>query len=407
MDSANDGRQHNLSQGYWLVLCAAGLSRQSQLITGPKTGGRSRKSKISGAKQYLDFMSRKLREIARALGPIIACVCGLAILMGFALLFRFSVWLGSAGVVGIYALGWTVVTVDRIIRRWFEGRRPCRHGVRSGAAGNCQACLTDAAWAQNQREIEAQERIRKKHIAEEAEALRHREVERLSKAWLTNSESYFNMDAQEFENAVAQIFKRLGYRVEQTPFSNDRGKDAIAWKDGNKYLIECKRYGENQGIGRRDLQIFRAAMLEERAVGGIYVNTGRFARTAVEYAPVNDIELYDRKKFSSLVNQAYPVAESAKTANVMCSQCGLTSLLPVGTSSESGTCSNGHTVTNDIIMADFSVFDSLERPKCVKCGSDMRIVKGYRGEFWGCTEYPRCKSSQPISPHYRGRRRFR
>ena len=67
------------------------------------------------------------------------------------------------------------------------------------------------------------------------------------------------MGSKEFEDSIAKVFRKLGYRVTQTPYSRDGGKDAIAWKDNKKYVIECKRYGTGSSVGRRDLQILLAA----------------------------------------------------------------------------------------------------------------------------------------------------
>jgi HJR/Mrr/RecB family endonuclease len=286
------------------------------------------------------------------------------------------------------------------VRKWSEARKPCRHGIRSGAVGGCADCVADARQLQELRKRTADEVARKNKIADAARALRQGEVQRLSRARLTNSESYMQMDSQEFERAIVQLFKKLGYEVKGTPFSNDRGKDAIAWKDGKKYLIECKRYAENNSIGRRDLQIFVAAMHEEKAEGGFYMNTGRFARTAITYASENKIELYDRRRFSILVNEAYPLVESAQSAAVMCLQCGCMQSLSVETEVTHGECQNGHIVSNEIVRSDLSVDISIAKPKCTKCGSPMKIVNNRRGAFWGCSKYPRCRSRREISNDY-------
>jgi len=159
------------------------------------------------------------------------------------------------------------------------------------------------------------------------------------------------MDSKQFEDAVAALFCQLGYEVKQTPYSNDRGKDAIARKDGKKYLIECKRYGADNTIGRRDLQIFVAAMKEENADAGFYINTGRFAKTAIEYAAKENIDLYDSERFPVLVNAAFPVREDISRVKVMCLECGTTLTLPVGETPTSGTCENGHAVTTLHVQA--------------------------------------------------------
>jgi HJR/Mrr/RecB family endonuclease len=53
-----------------------------------------------------------------------------------------------------------------------------------------------------------------------------------------------------FEDEIARMFTRLGYEVKQTSYSNDGGRDAIMMKDGNKYLVECKRYAKGGLSGR-------------------------------------------------------------------------------------------------------------------------------------------------------------
>ena len=37
-------------------------------------------------------------------------------------------------------------------------------------------------------------------------------------------------------------------------------------------------------------------------------------------------------------------------------------------------------------------------PECSQCGNSMRQRKSIKGEFWGCSAYPDCKGTRPISP---------
>ncbi len=130
-----------------------------------------------------------------------------------------------------------------------------RHGIRARAPGGCQVCLAEEDRVEAERKAQAVDRARRQAIDDGAKRLREEEIERLSKAWISNTDAYFQMAPLEFECAIAELFKRLGYEVIQTPFSNDGGKDAIARKDGKKYLIECKRYAPGNSIGRRDVNI--------------------------------------------------------------------------------------------------------------------------------------------------------
>jgi restriction system protein len=275
-----------------------------------------------------------------------------------------------------------------------KDRRPCQHGVRSGSRGRCQICTEEADRAKKEREAESEKAAQQQAFKKAARRLREQEIVRLSKAWLCKTEAYFEMAPQQFENAIARLFRDLGYEVTQTPFSNDGGKDAIAKKDGKKYLIECKRYGPTTSIGRRDLQIFVAAMLDEKADGGFYINTGVFASTAAQYAARNRISLYDRTQLPLLIHQAYPALTSSLEAEVMCLECGEISSMTVRDLPSSGICKNGHSLTSNIVKSD--LLSSTESPICSRCGSQMRVVNGRHGRFWGCTQYPACKTSRRL-----------
>jgi len=46
----------------------------------------------------------------------------------------------------------------------------------------------------------------------------------------------------EFEQYVADLFTKLGYRTNVVGGSYDKGIDVIAEKDGIKHYIQCKKY---------------------------------------------------------------------------------------------------------------------------------------------------------------------
>ena len=163
--------------------------------------------------------------------------------------------------------------------------------------------------------------------------------------------------------------------------------------------IECKRYGPDGQIGRRDLQIFVAAMKEENAEAGFYINTGRFAKTAIEYAAANQIELYDAARFKVLVNAAFPVIEEISSVKAMCLECGDVIAVVIWRIPTSGVCANGHTVTNDITVqrlmtAPYTRLPTMSGPPglsdafCERCHAKMRVVNGRRGNVLGMLGIP-------------------
>jgi hypothetical protein len=127
------------------------------------------------------------------------------------------------------------ISISAVIER----NKRCAHGVRRGKDGGCEECIAGeeqrrADEQRRQAEWQASHAVRErlKVIKKEAAALRNSERHALAQRWLSRSELYLQMDSKQFEDAVAALFCQLGYAVEQTPYSNDRGKDAIARKDG-------------------------------------------------------------------------------------------------------------------------------------------------------------------------------
>ena len=51
------------------------------------------------------------------------------------------------------------------------------------------------------------------------------------------------MNGYQYEEKCAQLLRDEGYaKVEVTPSSGDQGIDIIAYKDGQKYGVQCKYY---------------------------------------------------------------------------------------------------------------------------------------------------------------------
>lgn len=190
--------------------------------------------------------------------------------------------------------------------------------------------------------------------AERESALERTRLEReaVSQNRLGTIDTYRALGSRKFEDAIAEVFRRAGYQVHQTPYSRDGGKDAILWKGDKKYLLECKCYREEGLTGRRDLQILFAAMREARATEAFFVTTGSFTSTAVQYAKMSRIELYDKDTLPDLLRELEASSQE--------------DLKFVGG------------------------FSQRSGPTCPKCSSRMRIRLGPRGKFWGCSDYPSC-----------------
>jgi hypothetical protein len=294
---------------------------------------------------------------------------------------------------------WSLTAWQRHRREAFESKRLCPHGIPGGETRDrCVTCIKEREDENDQREKERQERQRLQRIKEAADSLRHEELKRLAKARVGKLDFLMTGTPQEFEDTVAAMFEKLGYSVNQTPYSSDHGKDAIGTKDGKKMLIECKRYQRDNLIGRPALQKFYAAIMEEKADKGFFVTTSGFARTALEYEYVrsNLIELIDGETLAHMMIRAFPDTSDSEKYSVMCLQCGCEVIFDLLGGESQKLCSNSHPVNNDLRSEMLSLKLVSGKVYCEKCGREMRRIHGRRGDFWGCTGYPTCRSTRSI-----------
>ena len=54
-----------------------------------------------------------------------------------------------------------------------------------------------------------------------------------------------NMSGEQFERYINYLLQHQGFETQLTPARNDYGVDIVAQRDGIRYAIQCKRYGEN------------------------------------------------------------------------------------------------------------------------------------------------------------------
>jgi HJR/Mrr/RecB family endonuclease len=219
----------------------------------------------------------------------------------------------------------------------------CSHGIKSPNT-DCPECIAFFAAERLAGLERAEIAAKAKKMRFDSLALAQKEFTRLRTEWVQNADSFFKMTWQQFEDEIAVCFSKLGYHVKQTKRTGDGGFDGKITKDGQTLLYECK--SGKQNIGRRPIQIFHSAITTEQADGGIYINTGTFLKTAIEYAGRAKVTLIDGTSLVAFLNRAYPARNKALPLSMMCTTCAevfTVEGLPV-----TATCSNGHEVKNQI-----------------------------------------------------------
>lgn len=100
------------------------------------------------------------------------------------------------------------------------------------------------------------------------------------------------MSGREFEDFLSVYFRSLGYRVEETPASNDYGVDLLCWDREECIAVQAKRYTGTVGV--HAVQELLSGMAYYQTEQGLVVTNSYFSRQARELAEKGGVALWDR-----------------------------------------------------------------------------------------------------------------
>lgn len=210
-------------------------------------------------------------------------------------------------------------------------------------------------------------------------------LSRHANAWTL--EGVRSLSWQEFEQLVAEMFRRMGYRVHEqgraATNGGDGGVDLILSdpkSPGAEFLVQCKQY-KAWDVGEPKVREFYGAMAAWRTrCEGIVVTCGRYTTPAQAFAEGKPLKLIDGEGLLRLLNQhnvVTPAVQIATPPVVQAASIPSTQSRMVSTPTSSPTC-----------------------PKC-KATMVRRVAgKGPRRglAFWGCPHYPSCTACINIDP---------
>ncbi len=176
-------------------------------------------------------------------------------------------------------------------------------------------------------------------------------------AWIFSSissngakETLRKLNWKDFEFLISEYFKKQGYKVNLINAQGaDGGIDIKLIKDDALYLVQCKHYK----AWKVPVQVIRemyGLMSAENASGGFIVTTGRFTKDATSFAMDKEIELVDGSMLEKILDNDLSNFQS----------------------------------NNEITVRD-------ETGTCPRCGNNLVIRSGTRGEFLGCSSFPKCR----------------
>jgi restriction system protein len=167
-----------------------------------------------------------------------------------------------------------------------------------------------------------------------------------------------SMEGIQFEYYLKELYLSRGYRVEVTNASGDYGADLLLQKDGKKIVLQAKRYTKDVGI--KAVQEVIGAKSYYQADEAWVVSNSYFTKAAKDLAQKGNVLLVDRDTLIDFILVLNPVSERPDPSRITKSV----------SSSSIDTCS--------------------------KCGSPMILKTGKRGEFLGCSSFPKCRNTKNV-----------
>lgn len=183
------------------------------------------------------------------------------------------------------------------------------------------------------------------------------------------------MSWREFEMLVGEGFRLQGYQVVETGGGGaDGGIDLVLTKPGEsggeKFLVQCKQWRAYR-VGVGVVRELYGVMAAKGATGGFVVTSGRFTDDAISFASGRNVALIDGPKLRGLLRQAQAGVGRSKARQPAA---------PVA----------------------HAPAPPAQAHACPVCSKRMVRRTAKRGanagaEFWGCTGYPSCRGTRPVS----------
>ena len=166
-----------------------------------------------------------------------------------------------------------------------------------------------------------------------------------------------------FEALCEAFFAQAGLATRSQSHGADGGVDI--WLQSKHMsaprIVQCKHW-LGKPVGVKEMREFLGVMASHQLQNGTYVTSSTFTSEATAFAKANGIQLQDGAALLKLIGQRTPEQQAA--------------LLAVALEGE------------------------YWKPTCASCG--IKTVERERkrdgSKFWGCSNYPRCKTTFPMRP---------
>lgn len=165
-----------------------------------------------------------------------------------------------------------------------------------------------------------------------------------------------------FEAVCEKLFGQAGFETKSQSHGADGGVDIWLYSrnaTGPATVVQCKHW-QGKAVGVKEMREFFGVMASHKLTRGVYATTSTYTADAQQFAKDNGINALDGPGLLALIAKRSPEQQQA--------------LLNVAHEGE------------------------YWRPTCASCGIKLverKPTKGGAG-FWGCSNYPKCKSRLPM-----------
>ena len=134
---------------------------------------------------------------------------------------------------------------------------------------------------------------------------------RLLEAIQKNHRAIYDLTPRQFEEFVAELMEKRGYRVDLTKATRDGGKDLIIanHRDIGNFLfyVECKKYAPSNPVGVNLVRELAGTVLADRVTAGILVTSSYFSPDAIVFSNQleHQLSLVDYLKLKDWINEAH------------------------------------------------------------------------------------------------------
>ena len=177
-------------------------------------------------------------------------------------------------------------------------------------------------------------------------------------------DAFSAIEWRRFEALVEALFAQAGFETKSLSHGADDGVDIWLYSknqpDGQPVsIVQCKHW-KGKAVGVDKVRELRGVMAARNVRRGQFATTSTFTPDAVAFARDNGINLLDVEGMLRLIAQRSPEQQQA--------------------------------------LLDVAFEGDYWRPTCVNCGIKMleRTRRKDGSAFWGCCNYPRCKTTMQM-----------